>query len=661
MSQLLMAIVHDIDFYIRTERGKVLEIASDTQPLTVADILPVPDAYVKYFLLLNLPLQASEADSATTAELRAFFREFARLEKVVEVNFDQEMARFVRRAIIPVGMEDFVGCISELDPSFIDLAHYRGYFGYSQTYSLYKSMIKRIFGRGFSHREIGLVMLLLDNETMCFKRLLPIFTRLTAYVTHNILDKNIVACCIALRATLTYIPGTMRGKDQYVVSLISYLTGVVSRHTSFVFINESDAEEIISTIDLLTRFPFETDVSRVSSGMLKEIVFRLESLAGGRMALYEEAFAGMCILETIPSICHLIGGCVDNNLSGAYSLIQKLALPQADHVPTDDWNGVGTRFLVAKYRSLEALYEWRADFDRVVFYRDIGCAVHPSRVLRVLGNLKRDVSWSDMIVFACHPGSQEEWLSFLFDGLFMGAPEHLVYIELFIESIRDRPDLLLYSGYLLLKSFEEIGAEKKWHILVDLFLRDIQSSDQRIVRLRCIVSEYVCRLEPGDRRSAFLQAFVERASKDFVLFNRRIIALLHALLEGGGEMPLETSRAIFLYLRQCAVSEWGKKETSRDLETMYVCAASKAIVQSGMEVDFDGQDTHLEKYYGLLTFCIARLEGGLFEEYVKTVKEKMLYFLFDADRDQVLELGRLMKKERSRFVDKFRDLYGGGE
>ncbi|CAD27061.1 hypothetical protein [Encephalitozoon cuniculi GB-M1] len=653
-----MTVVHDIGFYIETDRQEILEKVSNTPSLSVEDILSVPDVYVRYFLLANLSIPASEGSSRLMKDLRAFFNEFTQSERIVEVDFSRKMSEFVRQSIVPIGMEDFIGCISELEPSCIDLEHYRRYFGYSQTYSLYRSMIKRIFSCSFSYREIGLVMLLLDNEAMCFKRLLPIFARLTTYVTHSVLDKNIVACCIALRSVLTYIPGTMNGKDEYVLSLISYLTGIVSRHTSFVFINEGDADEIILTIDLLTRFCFTIDVSMTSEGMLKEAIFHLEFLSSGRMVLYEEIFAMVCVLETIPSMCRLLGDSVNNDFSAAYSLVQKLVLPRADHVGLDEWSHVYSRFLVAKYRCLESLRPWKTAFDRIAFYNDIESTKHPSKMLRALEGLKEDVSWSDMIVFACHPGSQEEWLQFIFDGFFVKGPEHLVYIELFVESVGSRPDLLLYSGYLLLKHFEDIEAEKKWDILVDLFLRNIRSLDQRAVRLRCIISDYIGALEPGGQRSTFLNILVRRLARDFVCFNPSIIALLHRLLRSGWEISQETSTTIYLYLRRCAASEWKEGEASDDMEAMYVCVASRAVILSGATVDFRESDSNLERYYGLVISSLSWIKGRLPEEHVRRIKEVMLYFLFEADRRQVYELGRLMKGEHSRFADKFDELYG---
>ncbi|AFN83744.1 hypothetical protein EROM_091280 [Encephalitozoon romaleae SJ-2008] len=590
-------------------------------------------------------------------DLRAFFTEFVEAEKVVEVDFNQKMIELIRKTIVPVEMEDFISSASELELSDGDLEYYRGYFGYSQTYSLYKSMIRRIFSCGFSYKEIGLVIALLDNEAMCFKRLLPIFTRLTTYVKHNILDKNIVACCIALRSVLTYIPSTMNGKDEYILSLISYLTGIVSRHTSFVFINEKDADEIISTIDLLTRFCFAVDVSRISSGILKEIIFHLETLSNGKMALYEEIFAIICILETIPSVCRLVVGFTEIDFSSAYSLVQRLVLSRADHGGSDEWNGIHDRFLVAKYRSLEALHPWKAEFDRIMFYNDVESAKHPSKVLRSLKSLKKDVSWSDMIVFACHPGQQEEWLQFMFDDFFVRSPDHLVYIELFVGSIGDRADLLLYSGYLLLRSFEHIEAEKKWSVLVDLFLRNIQSQDQRAVRLRCIISDYICCSKSLEQRSIFLKAFIERLQKDFVCFNSSVIELLDMLLKGHQELPLETSNMIWLYLEGCIVKERRKERMEKELETMYVCVASRAMILSGSTIDFRESSTHPERYYELITSCLSWIKGKFPEEYIQRIKETMLYFLFDASREEVCELGLLMKGERSRFADKFEELY----
>lgn len=657
-----MSVRHDVEFYIRTDRSRVVEAAAETSLPSLVEILDVPDVYVRYFLLTNVDVPVVEDDGEVLRKLKGFFHEFLCSDPVAEVDFSRNMLGLVARKVRITSMEEFICCISELDFSSVDLEYYRKFFGYSQIYSLYKSMIKRVFSCRFNHREIGLVMLLLDNETLCFRKLLPIFSRLTKYVKDNIIDKNIVACCIVLRSVLTYIPGTMCGKDEYVMSLLSYLVGIVSQHVSFVFINEKDADEIISTIEVLTGYGFDTDVGKVALGAFIETMFNLETLLQSRTAIYEEIFAVVCMLEVVPVVYRLFRrfSSMEYDFSNAYNTIQEAGICRMSHVGEGEWSHISDKFLVAKFKSLDELHrEGGGLFNRVTFYNEISKAKHPSRILRVVDNMKDDVSWGDIIVLACSPHGQEEYLRFLFDDFFMHKAEHLAYVALFIDSIGDRPDLLLYSGYLLLRSPESPGVEKRWELLADLYVRHVGSGDQRLIRLGCIISDHVCGMESSEQRCLFMKILVGKLNDRFTSFDSGVISFLHLYLMDGTRQSPGTSQLIASYLTRCVASE-AVEDSSRkfhELEAVYVSVAARALILSEGHVPPSHPGMLLDTYYDLLACCVAWREGRLSQEYFDTVRNKMFDFLFDAEKRQTYELGLLVRGKASRFTSKFNELY----
>lgn len=662
-----MTVNHDIDFYIRTDRHAVIETTAATPSLSLTDLLLIPDIYVKYFLLTNLDFPAIEGSREILGQLKGFFRDFIRSNPIIKVDFSEKMSELIRKKITLITMEDFVACISELDFSSIDLEYYRKFFGYSQIYSLYKSMIRRVFGCNLGHREVGLVILLLDNETLCFKKLLPIFSRLTTYVKSNIIDKNIVACCIVLRSTLIYMPNVMNGKDEYIVSLISYFSGITSQRSSFAFINEKDADEILSTLEALTHYNFIVDVGRVSMGILKETVFNLEILIRSRTSIYEEVFSLICMLEVASLVYELLKkfGNLEQDFSEAYAMIQGACVPEMDYIGEEEWIHINDKFLVAKYRSLNSLYtEGRGLFDRVTFYNDVSSARHPSGILEVIGNLKSEILWSDIIVLACSSKNQGEYLRFVFDDYFLAKTEHLVYIGLFIDAISDDPELLLYSGYLLLKSATSLEVERGWEILADLYIKNIQSEDQRLIRLRCIISDYINSLESLEHRSMFLKKLIDKLRDNFVFFNPSVISFLHLTLRKNGSISPEMSEAICSYLIECLSSEFRNGDESSnffDLETVYVSVAAEALILSGDQAPCVQEKPPEGVYYGLIISCLAWIKGELSQEYFLTVKDRMFEFLFEAKKSQIDELGLLIKKKPSRFVVKFEELYQDSE
>lgn len=645
-----MSAVHDIDYYARTERTRVVEDAKRAG-LSLRDILQIPDVYVRYFLLTSLEIPSTEGSAEVLRLLKKLFVDFACAGPLVVVDFNERMGDFVRRKIVVDGMEDFVCCISELDPDAADLVHYREFFGYSQIYGLYKKMLKTVFSCKFGHREIGLVIRLLDNEDLCFRKLLPVFSRLTGYVKNNVIDRNIVACCIVLRAVLKNIPGVLAGRDEYIASLVSYFVGIVSQRATFAFINEKDADEIIATVDVLANYKFSTAIGQTMLGIFKELVFRLETLIQSRTAVYEEVFAMTCMLHIIQLLRMLLQRLgTAHSFSDAYLMIQDAWVSRMEHIPEREWRHIGDRFLAAKYRALDALHE-ELLFDRILFYNDIARTRRPSRIFEAIEGMKNEILWSDLIVPACALQSQGEYLRLVFDRLFMARVEHLVYVDLFVRSIEE-PDILLYSGYLLLRAFEVVPeCEKKWEVLADLYMHSIESRDQRVARLREIISEHVCGIG-AEQKEVFLGVMVERLGS-CVCLNTDVGSLLHSLLRRNGRMSPGVSRLLVSYILDCVVQPGS--DGSQDQEAEYLCAAAKAIIDSGNMV-FDA-DCVQRRYYSLAASSLAWRRGVFPQESFDTLREKMFDFLFEAERSQIVELGMLVRDSPSRLVDAFDRLY----
>ncbi|KAH9410823.1 hypothetical protein HK407_10g15890 [Ordospora pajunii] len=654
-----MAVRHDLDFYTHNSTKLIIETTLHTNSLSVIDILSINDVYIKYFLLTNIPLEPAQGSKEILDQLRGFFKQYSRSQTIFHTEFSAAMADFVKRSIIPVDIEDFVCCVSELSPSSIDLEYYRKHFGYSQAYNLYKSIIKRIFSCRFSHREIGFTMLLLDNPSMCFKRLLPVFKRLTAYATDNIIDKNLVACCIALKAVIVYIPQSVSQKHTYIISLLVYLSGIITNCLSFAFINEHDAEEVLSTIHILAGLEMNEDSKSVCRGLLKTIVFGLNAFATKMPNVYEEVFAAICALEILPAIHHAVGETPD--FSYAYSVIHGISVPQMDYLAMHESSHIKDRFLSAKYRSMQSLYACRAveddlELDRIVFYNDITSACHPSKIFNVLGDLKTQIHWDDLIVFVCHPGNQHECLPLVFDGAFFANAEHVSYMSLFIGSIKAFPELLLASVYLFIKSFEQMHTERRWSVLGDLFLMDTKSNDQRLARLRCMISDYVCGACSEGLR-IFVEFLMMKLSDGFVCFDPSILSFLHVILMREAQISVELLRMIGTYLIECVVAEEGIHNNFHELEAVYVSLASRAMIL-GYCRTFEDMSVCIEnKYYALLVSVICKHREAAPEQQIDEIKDVILEFVFEANDEQRFELKAALRGAGSRFLSKYDEMY----
>jgi hypothetical protein len=571
----------DIEYYIHTGRGRVVDTWSGS--LSIEEILDIEDVYIKYFLLTHLRLCLAEADTELAHRLRLFLRELRLARKIVKADFDVRMLGLIRENISFRRVDGCIGCLSELEIGAIDLEHYRKYFGYAEIYKHYRHVAKTIFSCRYSWKEIGITMLLLNNEGLCFRRLLPLFSRLTMYVKKDILDRNIVACCIALRAALAFLPGRFLGRDEYIASLISYLSMLLSNHTTFAFINEKDADTIIGTIEALSKFGFAMSIEKICIGIFRRLLFNIENIVRSSSTVYEEIFAVICSLEILCHIHRLIMRTreVPYEFSKVFYELQEFNISKMEHISLKEWSHIEERYLAAKYRLLDAIYGTEdVSLDRIIVYNDISRIRHPSAILCAIDRMKGEMLWSDLIVAACSGGKQEEYILFLFDDFFMEQIEHLTYIELYIDAAGNSPDLLLYSGYLLTRAARLPDVRKRWEILASLYFKDINSLDQRLVRLREIIAHYVAELESSGPKSMFLEIVLDRLAERQPEYNPSAVFLLDAMCQSFSELLPETAHRSKAYLRRCFVAELEKKRRQKVLELIPVSKEAQSTAHS---------------------------------------------------------------------------------
>jgi hypothetical protein len=709
----------DLEYYINTGKEEVINALDGT--LSIEEILDVEDVYIKHFLLTHLELDPIEADVETTRKLRSFLHELGTARRIIEPGPDPRMLKFIREKISFRSTDGCIGCLSEFSIEDIDMEHYRRYFGYAEIYKHYKTVVKTVFSCRYNWREIGIVIVLLNNEALCFKRLLPLFTRLTTYVKEDILDRNIVACCIALKASLLFLPGKFSGRDEYIISLTSYLSMLLSNHTTFAFINERDADVIIDAIETLTRFPFRMSVEGICVGIFRRMLFNVENIIRSSSTVYEEVFAVVCSLEVLTHIHRLIVLTreIPYEFSNVFYELQEFNISEMNQLSPREQNHISERYLAAKYRLLDAIYgSADVSLDRIVVYNDMDRIRHQSVVLGVISEMKREILWSDLIVAACSEGRREEYILFLFDDFFLEQAEHLTYVELYVDAIGDDPDLLLYSGYLLTRAADPPNTRKRWEILVKLYFRDIESLDQRLVRLRELIACHIAGLESSESRRMFIEAVLDRSEEERAGYDPSVIFILNQICRKFDKLPPEVVLRKKRYLRRCfaaevkrergtKTSEAGrepspmyasqadlprKKGTKRtsisdlerrmgkmsmgrrreeherrgpfgpDIGAVYVCVAARSLILSGTEVVFE-DGTQDEMYFEFLVACVSHRRGRYAPGYYERIRERMFKFLFRAERLQIEELGTLLDEEpyrdrESKYLSTYGELYG---
>lgn len=104
------------------------------------------------------------------------------------------------------------------------MEYYRNYFGYAKIYECLRDVIEDIFGIKIEYRHISLLIKLINNRSLIFKKLSSVIIKIKVYLKENIVEKNVINCCILLQAMVENYPELFQ--DELIMSLLAYLNFV---------------------------------------------------------------------------------------------------------------------------------------------------------------------------------------------------------------------------------------------------------------------------------------------------------------------------------------------------------------------------------------------------------------------------------------------------
>lgn len=525
-------------------------------------ILEGQNIYMVFYRLKQQRLKSSfKLSDDVLTRLSAYVREYMEYKHVVGTGFNAFMNGLMKK-IQPVSIDLHIKCLSYLHD--VDLDYFRDLYSYNKIYQCFRATIANLFVHSTDHRHIGVLIRLLNNNQLVYKNLLPIISRLNSYVTKDIVDKNIVACCSVLDAVVRCCAD--RFSDILVISLLGYLAKILHSPQNFLFLKEDDAAAVIGAFKTLSRFSFrDFGVKSTSRGLLRECIGKIEEYRNS--TVYEEVLVVVYMADVLPHVFDLFirygnrsfdfiepnflnfnivksrrkitdsrDGASGEEIGGEDEPDTRKDRPDAnplvgknsecDFYKISKENGtkseseststlektqfvrLQSRFIEAKYLFLDYLDPFTECFDRVVFYNDllkIGNAVQLFRNIRML---KKKIDWSDLIVYACNARCKISYIPIILDEYYIKQASHPAYVQIFLNSLKERPEDLI--------PFTKAAVDQRCDfILMELYLIDID--DRPVIRkMRNIVLKYVIGYEEdkgaGERDKKFITRLKEKVS-----------------------------------------------------------------------------------------------------------------------------------------------------
>lgn len=643
-------------------------------------ILDGDDVYLIFSKLKQQKFKSSvRASDDVLTKLFEYIRRYAEHRHVVETGFNAFMNGLMKK-IRPESIRLHIKCLSYLDD--VDLEHFRGLYGYNKIYGCFKTTVADLFTENTDHRNIEILIRLLNNNQLVYKNLLPIVSKLNSYATKDVVDRNIAACCSVLDAVTRYCPD--RFNDTLIISLLGYLAKLLHSPQSFLFLGERETTAIISALRTLSAFDFSgTDAKSSSRGLLRECIGKIVEYR--HSTVYEEILVVVYMTEILAPIFDL---CIRYGNRSIDFIDPKfldfdIVKPRQDAPGSENGDRpaskskecdfyklsrenemkygsesslektrlsvLQSRFIEAKYLFLDRLSPFADSFDRVAFYNDLLKVGDPIQLFRNIPALKKQLDWSDLIVYACNAHCRASYMPIILDEYYTRQPSHQEYVQMFLNSLKENPEDIV--------PFATAATERHFDlILMDIYLVGID--DRPVVRrARNIILRYLIdyaedekkddgklitklknrlSMDRKDGESSAMERIVEDCARKLApqTPSKHVAALFLVFISKKIGAPAQMR--LYKHMKECLDSDGGCSFTKR----AYVCLCALILNRNGLGI-FDVEDRLTTVYDVVVALLSYKTAGDGSKSHLKRIKENGFELLFGASEEQLAEIGAL--------------------
>ncbi|KAF9762425.1 hypothetical protein NGRA_2023 [Nosema granulosis] len=540
----------------------------------IKKLLRNKDPFLKYVLLINNNENILELDLEDAVEISKMLKQIMSTQIAHKSDITHEIVKLCLKKIRTSDIKAYIRILGTLDLNSDHICKLRKFFGYDTIYKAYKSIIGDIYTADYTVNEIGLIMSLLNNEKLCFSQSLDTFRRLNEYVSKEMFDKNLISCCIVLMSIVKYIPNVVTDKQNFLNGMLNYILNIFFERTNFNFYNQRDTDVLLNTIQTLCSVSCVQNSSyKLKIGFIRKCIFNIRQFLDSNSSIYEETMSFIAILRALGTFIDLCYETVSDKdtkkgrfkvvFLGNYNERNDVVSETANYVTSESVEFIDTiltlltsdfiddlekyklpenvclgyndnelakkRFISAKYSTLDKIANVKKiSINRVFFYNDIYAQKHPKYIFCNIDKLKKQISWSDLIILATHSKSKAEYIPLLLDECFIDTSEHLSYVLLFIFSIKDDFDTLLFLTVSLTKLDCFNDTEKYREILIYIYLNYIDEEDVRISKSRIYIIKRI--LQTPNMIEPFISSLVEDLKKEKREIHKNLYPFLYFLI-----------------------------------------------------------------------------------------------------------------------------------
>lgn len=648
--------IYTRDFFITKDYKSLIDqqisLISFDNPVEVkkimCEILSIDDIFISLYLLQKVEPKCEYVDDPLLVLLENITHVY-QATKYSCLDLNELMNRLLFESLTAsVSIEVFVKCGSKVKFHEDNIQYFRKYFGYSQIFKYFKSVIETIYVKSIGHREIHFLLILLDNFDLVLGLFNPVFERTTLYVKEDIIDINIVQSVEVIKGVCLFDLAVFKDFPDYLPSLTSFIIKIFYDSENFKFISLVDADLMLVGIEIfLSGALSNPKMKNISTGVFQEAYDNLKELNIRKTTVFEEYISLVCLIDIVYMYFKFSyeQGSRMFDFTEIFNLIKDIKIVFPSAVDKLNRKAVMRRFLERKYKLLDAiapLIDNPTDISEILNndLKNKGLCFH---ILNNLNNILDHINWTDIISCACVNENTEDFIEFIFHEKFINSRDHdhCEFISNYIESLakHNNQDLLLLAAKLFSTRYSEtLLTPKQIHTLFELYLYNIETTiDCRVRRRREIVISFIYYRVDKNSSEMLLTEFLSKVFRIGYLFpNVNILLPLLVLAKKNETIGEESVNDICKYILETVTKQYARTPIMDNEVITYLAVLVEILCFHSKEMYFTDEDYKItpQTYFKLLLGTLCCIFEITCEYYFDKIKEYLLNYLLTAREEE---------------------------
>lgn len=489
-------------------------------------IFEFTDLYLQYFILTKNKTEKITINSFSAHKVGEMIRNVKKttIIRYNQLDLDNTMIKWLKLNLSNfTNTKDIISILNELNLNQKDKNFFRQYFGYNIIYKEYKKLIDDA-----STENLQILLVLLDNNKICYNKLLEIYQKLNYYLENNILDKNFIFCCKFLYFLLEYdFKMFYEDYKEFLLGFSIYLFDLLYLQDTIRIFEIQDIKYIVKLIKII--YPIGS--SKYKKGIYIKSLERLNTLFTN---IYEDTIMLIFILEIFCMTDEFYAS--NDSLDLLHNQLEAFQLSPLFKT-YKDYDFISLSFFKYKYKILNKLKViLEKSYDKLNVYNDL---YHNDTNSCVILYHLNDTAFygllDNLIILINNSNDKIQYINILFDKL---KEDDLSYLYLYLQAIKENHKHVLYFTIYFLQMHVTLH-RNYFEMLILIYFNFIDENDVYICRTRIKILDFISKTD-----KIYIDIIIKEIKK-YKNKNKNIFILIYFVIKSIKRISKE--EFIFLY------------------------------------------------------------------------------------------------------------------